>query len=181
MSVRDQERRQKETERRLSKVMDEADRNVRGRIEQRAQAASNRAQQVVTRIEKGGVDPRPLPGTREDSMESLPSMESMPSMQSMPSMWSAGYASEVSDEEASGVKDEMPLQGIMPYDPESAGEDLAQKVTEDTESEGDPHLHNEQKADEIARQITDDTDAGGDMIRHAERKVEQMGSEMFED
>ena len=76
---------------------------------------------------------------------------------------------------------DMPAQESMPYDPQSAEEDLAQRVTEETGSGGDPHLHNERKADEIAKQITEDTGTEGDMPLHAERKVHQMGSEMFQD
>jgi hypothetical protein len=69
----------------------------------------------------------------------------------------------------------------MPIDPAQAEEDLAQRVTEDTGSEGDPHLHNERKAEEIANQVTGDTGAEGDMQVHAERKVDQMSQEMYED
>jgi hypothetical protein len=74
----------------------------------------------------------------------------------------------------------MPLAGVMPYDPANAAEDLAQRVTEDTDAGGDPHEHNERKAGEMASQITEDTDAAGDMNLHAERKVEQTGEQMFE-
>ena len=76
---------------------------------------------------------------------------------------------------------DMPLEGHMPIDPAQAEEDLAQRVTEDTGSGGDPHLHNERKAEEIANQITGDTGAEGDMQVHAERKVDQMSQEMYED
>jgi hypothetical protein len=75
----------------------------------------------------------------------------------------------------------MPLEGTMPYDPASAEQDLARRVTEETGSGGDMHLHAERKADEMARQMTEDTGAGGDMNLHAGRKVDQMGNEMFED
>jgi hypothetical protein len=104
----------------------------------------------------------------------------------MKSMESANYASEVSAEaqqaaEAGEVMSkDMPLEGTG-MDPEAAHEDLAQRVTEETGSGGDPHQHAERKADEIAKQITEDTGAGGDMQVHAERKVDQMGSEMFQD
>ena len=54
----------------------------------------------------------------------------------------------------------MPLQGIMPYDPESAEEDLARRVTEETGAAGEPHAHNERKANDI---------------------VTEMGNRMFED
>jgi hypothetical protein len=56
----------------------------------------------------------------------------------------------------------MPLQGVIRPDPASAEEDLAQRVTEDTGSGGDPHAHNERKADEMAAEMTVDTGAGGD-------------------
>jgi len=85
MSVRDQERRQKESERRIDERMRMADKRVRGSILARAKAADRRAEDVVKRIERGGVEPRPLPGLREDSMasmESTPSMESSESSQS---------------------------------------------------------------------------------------------------
>lgn len=178
MSIREQERRQRESERRMDKAMHEADRKVKGRIEARAKEATLRANDVVRRIEKGDVQPRPLPGVREDSMESMESTGSMESAGSMLSIESADYASEVSEEAAAGegMQEDMPLQGVMPYDPQSAGEDLAQRVTEDTDSGGDPHQHNERKADEIAKQITEDTDAEGDMNLHAERKANEMGS-----
>ena len=83
MSVRDQERRQREAERRIAEQMRAADRRVRGGILARQKSADLRADEVVQRVEKGGVDPRPLPSLREDSMAS---MESMPSMESSPSM-----------------------------------------------------------------------------------------------
>ena len=182
MSVREQERRQKEAERRIGEAMRRADRQVGKQIEQRARAADIRAAQIVRRIEKGDVEPRPLPGLREDSMPSMESMPSMQSSESMRSLPSADYASGVEDvPEDAGMMENMPLEGVMPYDPESAHEDLAQRVTEETGSGGDPHAHAEQKADEIAGQITEDTDAGGDMQVHAERKVEGMGREMFEE
>jgi hypothetical protein len=78
------------------------------------------------------------------------------------------------------MMNDMPLEQTG-MDPEAAHEDLAQRVTEETGSGGDPHQHAERKADEIANQITEETGAGGDMQVHAERKVEQMGSEMFEE
>jgi hypothetical protein len=79
------------------------------------------------------------------------------------------------------MQEGMPLEGVMPYDAESAGEDLAQRVTEETGSGGDPHAHNEQKADDLATEMTEDTGAGGDMNLDAERRVEEMGKRMFED
>jgi hypothetical protein len=94
--------------------------------------------QVIRRIEKGDVEPRPLPGVREDSMESIESMPSMESMESMPSIESPDYADEMSEEEADAgrMMRDMPLAGHMPIDPAQAEEDLAQRVTEDTGSGG---------------------------------------------
>lgn len=89
MSIRDQERRQREAERRIAERMRMADKHVRGSILSRQKAAERRAEEVKERIEKGDVDPRPLPSLREDSMAS---MESMPSMESSPSMESIEYA-----------------------------------------------------------------------------------------
>jgi len=158
-----------------------ADRHVRGGILARQKAADLRANEVVERIEKGGVDPRPLPSLREDSMAS---MESMPSMESSPSMESIESAEPVSDVTGEAGADEMhedmPLEGAMPYDPASAGEDLAQRVTDDTDSGGDPHEHNERKAHEMAGQMTEDTGSGGDMNLHAEHKVEQTVEQKLE-
>jgi hypothetical protein len=180
ISIRDQERRQKEVERRIGERMRAADKQVRGGILARQKAADRRANDVIKRIEKGGVDPRPLPSLREDSMAS---MESMPSMESSPSMASIEPAETVrgvtGEAEPNGIQEGMPLEGVMPYDPASAEGGLAERTTEDTGAEGDPHLHNERKAGEMAQQMTEDTGAGGDMNLHAERKVEQMGDEMF--
>jgi hypothetical protein len=125
--------------------------------------AGQGSNEVKRRIERGDVQPRPLPGLREDSMASMESMESMPSMKSIES---ADYATEVSEEaqqvaEAGGVMmEDMPLEG-QPIDPELAHEDLAQRVTEETGSGGDPHLHAERKADELSKEMTEDTGAGG--------------------
>jgi hypothetical protein len=147
MSVRGQERRQREAERRMDKEMRRADKESRKQIEARAGAADKRMRQVIRRIEKGDVEPRPLPGLREDSMESMMSMESMESMKSMES---PDYASEVTEEEADAgqMMQDLPLVGHMPIDPAQAEEAVAQRVTEDTGSEGDPHLHNKRKAEE---------------------------------
>jgi hypothetical protein len=60
-----------------------ADERVRGNMLARQQAADLRANDVIRRIERGGVDPRPLSSLREDSMAS---MESMPSMESAETM-----------------------------------------------------------------------------------------------
>jgi hypothetical protein len=176
MSIRDQERRQKAVERRIDERMRTADRRVRGGILARQKAADKRANEVIERIEKGGVDPRPLPSLREDSMasmESAPSMESSPSMASMESAEPVGGVTGEAD--ADEMQEDMPLAGVMPHAPASAGEDLAQRVTEDTDAGGDPHEHNERKAGEMASQMTEDTNAAGDMTLHAERKVEQAG------
>src|SRR5215203_1942005 len=186
MSIRDQERQARQLDRRISEAMRRADREVGKGITARAHEASLRAEEVKRRIERGDVQPRPLPGMREDSLES---MESMPSMESSPSikpMESADYASRVSEEsqraaETGGdMMKDMPLEGTG-MDPEAAHEDLAQRVTEDTGSGGDAHLHAERKAEELSKEMTEDTGAEGDMNVHAEHKVEQMKEEMFED
>ena len=178
MSIRDQERGQKEAERRIDERMRMADRRVRGGILARQKAADLRANEVIERIEKGGVDPRPLPSLREDSMASMESAPSIESSPSMASIESAEPVSEVTGEvDADEMQDDMPLAGVMPYDPASAGEDLARRVTEDTDAGGDPHEHNERKAGEMARQMTEDTNAAGDMNLHAERKTEQTGDQ----
>jgi hypothetical protein len=184
VSIRDQERRQRAVERRISEAMLRADREVRRPMEARAKAADRRKEEIKRRIEKGDVQPRPLPGMREDSMASMQSMASMEPMESMKSMQSADYASGLSAEEASSggnMMEDMPLEGKMPIDPAAAEEDIAQRITEDTGTGGDPHEHNEIKADQMAQSMTEDTGAGGDMNLHAERKVDQMGNEMFED
>jgi hypothetical protein len=178
MSVRDQERREREARRRIDEAMRRADREVKPRMEARARAADRRKEQVRRAIEVGDVQPRPLPGLREDSMASMESMESMKSMASMESMESADYASGVSGEEANaGMMEDMPL----PIDPAGAEEDLAQRVTEETGAGGDPHLHAERETEKMAQEMTEDTGAAGDMQTHADRKVDQMANEMFED
>src|SRR5215211_8133233 len=139
MSVRDQERRAREAERRIGEAMRRADREVGPKIAAREHEASLRANEVKRRIEVGDVEPRPLPGMREDSLESMESMPSIESSPSMKSMESADYASEVSEEAQKAVEagevmmKDMPLEGTA-MDPEAAHEDLAQRVTEDTES-----------------------------------------------
>ena len=166
--------------------MRRADREVGQKIAARAHEATLRANEVKRRIEVGDVQPRSLPGMREDSLESMASMASMESSPSMKSMESADYATEVSEEaqqaaEAGEVMmKDMPLEGTG-MDPEVAHDDLARRVTEETGSEGDPHLHAERKAEELSDEMTEDTGAGGDMQLHADRKVEQMKEEMFED
>jgi len=64
VSIREQERRQKEAERRIDERMRAADRRVRGGILARQKAADLRANEVVERIEKGGVDPGSTPLNR---------------------------------------------------------------------------------------------------------------------
>ena len=98
MSVRDQERRARQHDRRISEAMRRADREVGKGITARAHEASLRAEEVKRRIERGDVQPRPLPGKREDSLESMESMPSMESSPSMKSMESADYARGVSEE-----------------------------------------------------------------------------------
>jgi hypothetical protein len=90
-----------------------ADRRVRGGILARQKAADLRANEVVERIEKGGVDPRPLPSLREDAMAS---MESTPSMESSPSI-----ASIKSSEPVSDVTGEVDADGMQEDTPQSEG------------------------------------------------------------
>jgi hypothetical protein len=149
MSVREQERRQKDAEKRIEVQMRRADRQVLGTILARQEEATRRAEQIVRRIEKGDVQPHPLPSLREDSMGSMESMRSTESAETV-----SGVTGEAQPE---GMKKGMPLQGVMRYDPASAEEDLAQRVTEDTGSGGDPHAHNERKGGKMAV----DTGAGG--------------------
>ena len=163
--------------------MRRADREVRGRIEARAQEATRRAQEAVKRVEKGEVQSRPLPGVREDSMEAMESMESMGYTPSWNPWSRSSMRAGVSKGAAGGanMQEDTPLQGVMPVDPAQAEEDLAQRVTEDTGAGGYPHLHNERKADEMTKEMTEDTGAGGDMNLHAERKVNEMKNRMFQD
>ncbi len=161
MSVRDQERRQREAERRVTEAMRRADGQVKPRIEARAHEATLRSNEVIRRIEKGDVQPRPLPGIREDSVVSMESIESMESMEPMKSVESADYASGVSEEARRGVEaggvmmKDLPLEGT-PMDPERAHDDLAQRVTEETGAAGDPHLHAERKADQMASETLEE-------------------------
>jgi hypothetical protein len=90
----------------------------------------------------------------------------------------SGVTGEVDADE---MHEDMPLASVMPHDPSSAGEDLAQRVTEDTDAGGDPHEHNERKASGMARQMTEDTNASGDMNLHAERKVKRSGDQKSEE
>jgi hypothetical protein len=181
LSIREQERRQRQAEKRINGQMRRADKEVRGAMDERSRQADLRAKEVVRRIEKGDADPRPLPGLREDSLESMQSMKSMESSESMQSMESADPVLEVSvDAEAHDIGKGMPLEDHVPFNAAEAEEDLARRITEDTGGHGDPHAHNEQKADELAEQMTEDTGAEGDMTKHAERKVAQHGEQMFE-
>src|SRR5215203_3594182 len=125
MSVRDQERRAREAERRISQAMRRADREVGQMIAARAHEATLRANEVKRRIEVGDVQPRPLPGMREDSLKSMESMPSMESSPSMKSMESADYATEEVSQEAQQAAEagevmmkDMPLEGTG-MDPEA--------------------------------------------------------------
>ena len=182
MSIREQERRQKQAERGINERMRQADIHVRNAMDERSRQADLRAKEIVRRIEKGDADPRPLPGMREDSMESMESMPSMESMESSKSIESADPVTEVSvDASADEIGKGMPLEDHVPFNAAEAEEDLAQRITEDTGGHGDPHAHNEQKSDEMAQQMTEDTGAEGDMTKHAEGKVAQHGQQMFEE
>lgn len=140
MSIREQERRQKQAEKRIDDAMRRSDKRTRS-ILARQKEADKRASEVVRRIEKGDVDPRPLPGKREDSLES---MDSMGSMSSSPSLESSEPADPIAEVGASADEPDETTSA------EEAGEDLANRVTEDTGSRGDPHAHNEQKSEEMA-------------------------------
>jgi hypothetical protein len=74
MSVRDQERKEREVMRHAGQV--------ERRIRRQEKEADKRADEVVRRIEKGDVTPRELPGKKEDSIESIGNMESIGSMES---------------------------------------------------------------------------------------------------
>ena len=85
MSVREQERRERELTRRINERQREADRKVGGRILAQQQQVDRRADEVLRRIEEGDVQPRALPGKRADSVESTPSVESAESTESIES------------------------------------------------------------------------------------------------
>lgn len=180
MSMREQERRKRRAINRADGIKD----RIAGRMrdaELLAKESKRRADQVKRRIEVGDVEPRPLPGLREDSLPSMESMESSGSMASMESTESAALEAGVpSEEEAYGGGD---IGGDMPLgiDPKGAHEELGQRITEDTGSEGDIHLHAARKADEMKGEMTEDTGAGGDMKEHADRKVGQMENELLGD
>lgn len=177
----------REQERRKRQAIDRAD-GVKNRIAGRmrdaelmAKEAKRRADQVKRRIEVGDVEPRPLPSLREDSLPSMESMESSESMASMESTESAALTSGIPSEEESygggNMSEDMPL-GI---DPKGAHEELGQRITEDTGSDGDIHLHAQRRGEEMKKEMTEDTGAGGDMKEHADRKVEQMENELLGD
>jgi hypothetical protein len=177
----------REQERRKRRAIDRAD-GVKNRIAGRmrdaellAKEAKRRADQVKRRIEVGDVEPRPLPSLREDSLPSMESMESSESMASMESTESAALTGGVPSEEEAydggNISEDMPL-GI---DPRGAHEELGQRITEDTGSEGDIHLHAQRRGEEMKKEMTEDTGAEGDMQEHADRKVQQMESELLGD
>lgn len=85
MSVRDQERRERELMNRVREAQRKSDKEVGERILSLQREAELRADEVERRIEKGDVKPRALPGKREDSVESTKSMESTGSMKSIES------------------------------------------------------------------------------------------------
>ncbi len=180
MSMREQERRKRQ-------AIDRAD-GVKNRIAGRmrdaeliAKEAKRRADQVKRRIEVGDVEPRPLPSLREDSLPSMESMESSESMASIESTESAALTSGVPSEEEAydggNMSEDMPL-GI---DPKGAHEELGQRITEDTGSDGDIHLHAQRGGEEMRKEMTEDTGAEGDMQEHADRKVQQMENELLGD
>jgi hypothetical protein len=180
MSMREQERRKRQ-------AIDRAD-GIKNRIAGRmrdaeliAKEAKRRADQVKRRIEVGDVEPRPLPSLREDSLPSMESMESSESMASMESTASAALTSGVPSEEGAydggNMSEDMPL-GI---DPKGAHEELGQRITEDTGSDGDIHLHAQRRGEEMRKEMTEDTGAEGDMQEHADRKVQQMENELLGD
>lgn len=180
MSMREQERRKREAIRRADGIKD----RIAGRMrdaELLAKESKRRADQVKRRIEVGDVDPRPLPGFREDSLPSMGSMESSESMASMESTESAELTAGVPSEDEAygggGMSEDMPL-GI---DPKGAHEELGQRITEDTGSGGDIHLHAQRRGEEMKKEMTEDTGAGGDMKEHADRKVQQMENELLRD
>ena len=146
-----------------------------------AKEARRRADQVKSRIEVGDVEPRPLPSLREDSLPSMESMESSESMASMESTQSAeltgGVPSEEEAYDGGNMSEDMPL-GI---DPKGAHEELGQRITEDTGSDGDIHLHAQRRGEEMRKEMTEDTGAEGDMQEHADRKVQQMENELLGD
>src|SRR4028119_1138246 len=75
--------RQREGMNRIGGRMRRSDGEVRGAMDERSRQADLRAREIVRRIEKGDADPRPLPGMREDSLESMESMKSIKSSESI--------------------------------------------------------------------------------------------------
>jgi len=69
MSVREQEQRKQEALRKAKEVEKRIERRMR-ETDRRAHEAELRAEEVRRRIETGDVEPRPLPGMREDSIPS---------------------------------------------------------------------------------------------------------------
>lgn len=88
MSIREQERREREAMRKAGEVESRIERRMR-EADRQMNRAMLRAEEVKRRIEVGHVQPRPLPSLREDSVESIGSTGSMESMGSMKSMKSA--------------------------------------------------------------------------------------------
>ncbi len=176
--MREQERRKREAISRADGIQNRISGRMR-EVELLAKEAKRRSDQVKRRIEVGDVDPRPLPSLREDSLPSMESMESSESMASMESMESAALTSGVPSEEEAydggNMSEDMPL-GI---DPKRAHEELGQRITEETGSDGDIHLHAQRRGEEMKKEMTEDTGAGGDMIEHADRKVQQMEDELL--
>lgn len=74
MSVREQERKQRQADKRAEQV--------ERRIRAKASEADKRADEVVRRIEEGDVTPRELPGKGEDSIGSIGNIESIGNMES---------------------------------------------------------------------------------------------------
>lgn len=107
----------------------------------------------------------------------MESSESTGSMETAQPVTEIDVGAEAQEQEAG---EGMPLEGVVPYTAEEAGDDLAARVTEESGGSGDPHAHNEQKSGEMAEQMTEDTGTEGDMNAHAEGKVDQMGQQMFE-
>src|ERR671916_273460 len=174
MSMREQERRKRQAISRADGIKN----RIAGRMrdaELLAKEGKRRADQVKRRIEVGDVEPRPLPSLREDS---LPSMESMASMESTESAaLTGGVPSEEEAYDEGNLSEDMPL-GI---DPKGAHDELGKRITEDTGSDGDIHLHAQRRGDEMKKEMTEDTGAGADMKEHADRKVKQMENELLGD
>lgn len=78
MSLREQERRQREAMRKADEVTRRIEARMRA-AERQEKEAMLRAQEVKRRIEEGDVQPRPLPSLREDSIPSTPNSPSLPS------------------------------------------------------------------------------------------------------